>query len=573
MDRTGDQVGSVCEGETGAQLVMCPNPVPCPTTPFYKYTPFGACDATCDACTDRRCDVPGNKTRGAACMQDDGTGLVGSTNCTEAAILTQECTKTCTTPPLRFIKTEGPCVSSGCGVNGTRTVTYTPCTAGRGCKIYPEMTTNAVTTSTAECPGLPCDGCAAAPCVAENTLSSTTDNSTGLCTCTCADGFIGSRCHLASGTAYSILDSSGMVCLSGVTDVDGNCCGEGIGLDGCGYCSDIAVDGLEANRVGFDLDGQCCSGSNSTVFMTGDFTCCASFDLLDECGVCNGSGDTCEKMIDGTITSTSGGAVSVFSTMLESSLPSEIQAQLLVPGESARRLLQSDVTESVQYTLVAGSSMSTVELAGTFISTGVEASTGASPLLSVAPSVPTPSTAGVVGDGICGSGETPDTSSDCLAPQACPVPVAVNDIDLGTVFVGSPTADCSGNGVCVTATGECMCNLGYTGSACDECDVANSYTLVPTSVEPPAFGCSQLSNDFPPGTGTPDGPAAPGTPPVAGSPTTPPAGTSTTDEKKKGLGMGALIGIIVGAVGGVVVIAGGAFFVLRMRAGKEVSPV
>ena len=115
-----------------------------------------------------------------------------------------------------------------------------------------------------------------------------------MCTCECAIGFVGSRC-LAADQAYSVLDSNGVECETGVIDMEGNCCGEGVSIDGCGYCSDVQVPGLSAVRIGYDLDSLCCSSNSSDVFLTGDYTCCESLDKLDECGVCNGSGDTCKK--------------------------------------------------------------------------------------------------------------------------------------------------------------------------------------------------------------------------------------------------------------------------------------
>lgn len=578
VESTDDQVGTDCEGATGAQLVMCPDPLPCPTEPFFKYSPFGACDATCDISTcpltERRCMVPGNKTREYECMMDDAVeGLVPVTNCTDTPEELMECAKTCTNTLPRFIKTVGECVQSGCDLNGTVTTTYTPCTGGRGCKRYPEFTTSTAFVQEETCPGFSCDPCADVPCLAENTLNSTADTSSGQCLCECADGFMGSRCHLAAGQAYTILDSSGMACASGVADIMGNCCDEGVAIDGCGYCANIEVEDLSATRVGYDLDGQCCSSSSSDVLLTGDFTCCESIANLDECGVCNGSGETCKKIIDGIISSTGGGVTGDFSDLLELSLPTTLQDLFLKPGEAGnparRRLQQTNVDEAVTYILSPGSSMSAVELAGSFIIVGMDASSGTSPLLSGAPDAPSPSLQGVPGDEICGTGETPENSpNDCIEAQSCPQPVTMSSADFGNVFVGSPTLACSSNGQCLSASGTCMCNPGYIGDACDQCDGANGYSLLPTSVDPPVFACTTLSQDFPPGP-----PSPPGVNPPAGGTPSAPTTRSTTESSKKGLGMGALIGIIVGAVGGVVIIAGAAFFVLRMRAGKEVSPV
>ena len=567
--------------KAGNDLVKCEaeSEAACPTEPFFKYTVYGPCDATCEIempCEiGRQCKKSGLKEREATCVKDFSDGLMTSAEavaagedafeCTEDSETSSECEVTCRNPLVRFIKTESECESSGCDVEGTITTTYTSCTSGRGCMRYEGVTEAG--SETTPCPAVPCDydACAEYPCI--NADESYTDEATGKCVCVCSDGFSGSRCHIADDVSYSVLDSSGMRCASGVTDKNRNCCSEGVEVDGCGYCANVEVDGLEANRVGYDIDGQCCSSSSVDAFLTGDFSCCESPDLVDECGVCNGSGDTCTKRIDGTLVLSPGVAAEDFSNMFKSSFPTFIQDMLLLPGEEGNpgRRLQQDPT-TVPYILEAGAQMTTAQLALGFITTGVAASTGDSAILSQAPENPDLSTMGEIGDGFCGSGETTSNSpDDCFEAIPCPQATAVDEGGL-LVYVGSPTLSCSAKGTCMSASGTCTCNAGYIGDACDRCDGAAGYVLIPLSDDPaaPAYACSTTGADHPP---IPEEDVPPGTPPAAGEPSTP------TTDAKKGLGMGALIGIIVGAVGGVVVIAGVAFFVLRMRAGKEVSPV
>lgn len=577
VDNMDEHVDTLCYDENsmaslaGFTLTECTENevVPCPTEPFWQYSPYGACDAVCAAeqpCGEgvRECEIDGVKTRSATCVKNEGGSLITSDEaaeafeCTETTEVESPCKVNCRTPLLRFLKTEGPCESTGCDVTGTVTTTYEACTSGRGCMQYAGIT-EAGTWPGQECPATPCDACADAPC--ENAESSETVD--GKCICTCTEGFFGSRCHLQEGQSYSVRDSSGMTCVSMVTDMEGNCCDSGVELDGCGYCANIEVDGLGSTRVGYGIDGLCCSSSSSAdVFLTGDFTCCESPDLMDECGVCKGNGDTCTKTVDGSVTTAAGSTAADFSFLLQSSFPDFIQEMLLVPGEPGhpgRRLHDVATADTVSYVLLAGSSMSTAELAGAYVATGIEATTSDPPTLAQYGS-PVPTTMGVVGDNYCGSGETPENSSDCLEPISCPQAVA-SESAFGMVYVGSPTQACSAKGTCMPAVGTCNCNDGYVGDACDACDEANGYVLIPLNDDASTFACSTTASDHPP---IPDQDVPPGTPPAAGSPPT---------DSKKGLGMGALIGIIVGAVGGVVVIAGVAFFVLRMRSGKEVSPV
>jgi hypothetical protein len=503
-------------------------------------------DDTCPA-ANRTCSLPGDQARTATCVREvNGNLQVDANACTNDAITTQTCTRTCYNAPQKFIKSSGDCSAASCDVEGSRSVTYTPCSDGRGCQTYPGITGTTAVTNTEICPAVPCDACASAPCVAANTASSYTD-ANGVCVCECSANWIGSRCHLEAGVQYDVLDASGATCSSGVTDMLGNCCAAAV--DACGYCEDATVDGLASVRVGYTLDGVCCSSEDPDAFLTGDFSCCESPEDLDECGVCGGAGDTCTKLLDGSLELAGAFLVSDFTDLVQALLPDNVAAILEVDGITvARRLLQTGT--DVQYGLPPGVSMSSVELVGAYLQAGTSANVAGD--LTSAPDTPELSVEGEPGNGLCETGELPG-SIDCPEPVDCPLPSPFD----GTSYVGTPTLACSGKGVCNIGTGTCACSLGYTGLACDSCDTRKGYSVVPTTR---GNACSKLASDFPdPPPGAPGSPTPPGTPP------------STSE--KKGLALGALLGIVLGSIGGVVVMGGALFYFMRVRGAKEVSPV
>jgi hypothetical protein len=552
-----DFAGSQCDQISGSRAVYtslraCENPTSCGTEPFYQYAPWSKCTTpeSCSSCpaTERSCAYDGTKDRVAKCVKEtDGSLAEAPGECTSAEAETRDyCTKICYNVIQKFTRTEDVCVASGCGTEGVRTVTYTPCTGGVGCMSRTGITGTAIVTESEPCAGEPCDACEAEYCISVNTESKATVN--GECACTCKGGFTGKRCHLQEGIVLTVLDDSGMECGTGVVDLSGKCCSTGE-VDGCGYCAGVAVDGMGAYRIGFDQDGACCHGTTEDVFLTGDFTCCGGPEMLDECGVCNGEGDSCSKVIDGEIALTLTSSVADFTSAMIAALPPDVAGDLEAPTASRRRLSQT--TTQVQYTLPQGHATTVGQLAGVFTTVGAQAAiTG---ILASAPAVPNPSVVGQANNGICETGE-PLASNDCIVPLDCPLPSALDD----GVYLGNPTLSCSGNGVCMRATGTCSCSKGYAGEGCDECDEGNNYVAVPVAS---GWACSRLASDFP----------APQTIPP---PNTSPAPTpGTTDSESSGLGLGPIIGIVVGSVGGVAVIAGVAYYFLRIRGAKEVSPV
>ena len=290
--------GTLCEGRVGLMLEDCTEPVEaCPSGAFHKYGSWSACSSTCPAtwpanCANgNKCQIPGVRNRTVQCIElsANGTQTI-STACTESTEATAgTCETACYRQPVYLRQSVGEC-SATCDSTGTQPVTYAACEPGAsGCAVFPGVN-SAATTGSLPCAGAPCNPCANSKCIASNTVEKIASG--GSCRCICAEGFSGSRCHIdsASSKPLPLLDASGRGCNSGILDVRGVCCtppsNDGLtgGLDNCGYCRGTSVTGLGPVRAGYALDGSCCSGEEG-VLLTGDYSCCASRSLLDECAL------------------------------------------------------------------------------------------------------------------------------------------------------------------------------------------------------------------------------------------------------------------------------------------------
>lgn len=544
-------MGTPCETlSEGSALEACTEVSdPCPSF-FYQYDPWETCSARCNATScpaPQTCELSGQQTRTSTCATYV-SGAVVSTAMSDCASLSkldsQSCGKKCFNPLMRFTKTEGMCVSTQCDEPGTRMVEYAACTDSRGCQQRPNVTS--AQTMAVSCPPAPCDPCAAVSCSEPGTASQQTVD--GVCKCTCNSGYTGSRCHVEEGRSYNVLSADGSECTSGVLDVEGTCCATE-DVDGCGYCAGAVVSGMGSVRVGFDINGDCCSGGDDGVFLTTSFTCCLSLSQLDECGVCGGSSDTCSKAVSSSLQLGPGYGTGAFVTELKARFPADVAAAITDDSatDSRRRLQQGGV--SAVATLPAGFSTSAAELMAAFVRTGISAANNGN--LTTQPASPQARMQGTPGNGVCETGEVAG-STDCPLPQSCPMPTAMDDGEI----LGNAARACAGKGVCVRASGSCRCPPGYIGDACDRCDAAEGYVAVPTSS---GNACTRLAQDFV-------------TPTTPTDPVMPPAPPAEVDEDG-GISTGAIVGIVVGAVGGVAIISGVAYYVLRVRGAKEVSPV
>lgn len=136
------------------------------------------------------------------------------------------------------------------------------------------------------CNTMPCDLCLTSVCLGRGTCM---DGA-----CSCDDGYSGNQCSVPSSCQSGVVSSNLKCCKSGVVDKRGDCCKEGAQLDGASECCDSAVDACGVcggNSKYIDMQGSCCE------YVDANGICCQS-GILDECGVCDGVGDTCSIVLE-----------------------------------------------------------------------------------------------------------------------------------------------------------------------------------------------------------------------------------------------------------------------------------
>lgn len=322
--------------------------------------------------------------------------------------------------------------------------------------------------------------------------------------CDCDEGYAGPRCErLEECPVGSTMDIEGC-CETAVIDTEtllccrppaddpttqpkldayGRCCPTGL-LDACGRCNGPA-------RV-VSATGECC---NTQLDAAGN--CCHSGNV-DACGVCDGTGECpaqigiAARLVDGVSVPTAfatGVAESIRDTVYDVlGLPVggsyEVDVHFRDPdavSEVARRLhsraaqkqlrgLQTaqDIPEEIIITISAdgvtqrvGLSLDMLELSGT----------GANQVLAVEVlSVLGPTSLSRVatcGNQRCEVGERCHADERATAVDCCPEDCPHEHVECPTTIDSS--APCDGHGLCVAATGECTCFVGYTGDACNEC--------------------------------------------------------------------------------------------------------
>ena len=358
-------------------------------------TPVASCE---DQCTARGgpCSVRGERADGTPCVSA----------CPDRR-------------KTRFRVESGRCVSESCGEAGLKTLTFVPCPdrgAGRasasedsaGCVAYIDPVNATV------------------PCVSSP--------------CPCASGDV--RCDPKPGVHYTAVSASGDACATATVDTLGRCCLSDT-LDACGLCSGEAYDGLARRRIGFDAHGQCCSGESA--LLTRSLECCASVELVDACGVCRGTDETCGFIVEPSRHMGTRSARRVAASM-SASLGARVVAmdgRFRVPSG----LGQTPETLAIAY-------LSAVDADG-----GRRGGRGGSESIVVTP-------AGVPGNGVCEEDEDADDADCADTMRACPAIVAHG---VGGAYVGDPARECGGNGACVRAAGACVCAYGYDGVSCGSC--------------------------------------------------------------------------------------------------------
>ena len=213
------------------------------------------------------------------------------------------------------------------------------------------------------------------------------------------------------------------------------------------------------------------------------------------CGVCGGTGSTCQKIIEADITFASGvdseAGVNATAEAIAESLPEEVTLEGTVEDFSRfgvitgfRRRLRADAPLAVTFTLQASSAnVSTGQLAGYYTQAA-----SSSELIADAGTVAL-RVSGQADNGLCEIGE-PEDSADCILPLECPVATAT----ASGLVIGNHSLACAGAGVCSGADGTCVCARGYSGRACDRCDTVSGFAEV--QVAAGHFACTKLASDF-----------------------------------------------------------------------------
>eukprot|EP00873_Tetraselmis_striata_P034328 jgi/Tetstr1/454592/TSEL_041486.t1 len=320
--------------------------------------------------------------------------------------------------------------------------------------------------------------------------------------CACTPGFTGPGCeHSVAACPAGAAPSSSGCCFHSV-DIDGTCCPTPRKLDAEGRCcASGRVDACgvcDGRGAALDVMGQCCAKSIDAAGR-----CCD--DGVDECGVCNGDGSSCAYRASGTMRVGPGVSVAQINVDLRRNLAHAVNNSGLMNDTNTFNFLAVEglalETDGVGQSLAASIKF-VVFLQTSAQSGGVSRDnslTGAGGGLiadnisdvriasSPTANVSTPvlladferllrrravvsgditnitdfRRSGVCGNGLCEIGES--MFAGALSPNTCREDCPFDD---------SPNAcDCGANGLCVRATGACLCRSGFTGTSCDQCDL------------------------------------------------------------------------------------------------------
>ena len=353
--------------------------------------------------------VPTTHCNSTFCVNDLDT-------CTVSGSYTNgtSCRYTCPARNRTFRVEKGPCMGSECGGEGYMSMLYIACNAsGIGCLAYPNPQNETVACNTDPCP---CEG---------------TD------------------CESKPGKVYYVLDGEGSICESSTLDVLGNCCHVPT-HDACGLCDGAEYDGVGTVRVGIDVEGQCCSGSEQDEpILTSGLECCKTIDV-DVCGVCKGDGTSCVISIETTLDTRKADEVALrMSTALHIAVRPMPDGSLLLPAGSGAHL------EYVTHGYLTAVSSVQERKPKTVRDHSYQGSEVVLKSL------------GIAGNGYCEIGESPNVEPACIgAVSTCLAFVPSSSFDQ---FLGDPSQPCGGNGVCIKASRTCSCFFGYTGLTCGSC--------------------------------------------------------------------------------------------------------
>lgn len=284
-------------------------------------------------------------------------------------------------------------------------------------------------------------------------------------TCLCNIGYTGVDCQLNElSCPNGQLNATGDCCQSGVFDARGRCCGEDSSqtsswkLDRQGQCCDQELNGCgECGGIGFlDAVGICCAGTLDAGGM-----CCPS-GQLDECGVCDGVGETCSTHLEFVLDEDAEFSEECFLDFLLPLIPTYAE-------EIELTLEHDDLEPGIGRVIGVDLDGGDIHLP-TFEERLDRALRDADDNPCSIQSVAEISKHSLCGNGICELGESTGVSSQYPCQRDCPFRFTPCESRGEDGDVGDADLPCSGNGQCFFAEdGRCECRDGYTGPVCDRC--------------------------------------------------------------------------------------------------------
>ncbi|GMH38086.1 hypothetical protein BSKO_05970 [Bryopsis sp. KO-2023] len=441
----------------GRYLTTSCNDGPCDMDTHWRIDSWGACNKRCG----------GGKMKGTrVCILSDGS-VVEDHMCDGPSTMWKPCNTAPCDVAYWDIEPWGECDSPCGGGTMKRTV---KCKNRDGLDLD-ESLCGTKPKVEARCNSQRCNFCAKNNC-----------SKRGVCkngACTCYQGFKGKLCELPD-TCDGVLDKDKHCCDSGIIDRDGICCpanslvssdGECCDrLDAAGTCSGtakyITIDDRECPTL-LDSDGMCCTSGT-----------------IDDCGVCDGDSMSCATKAAASVKILD--ALNVRDGEKFDSHLGDFLAEILNVDPHALQIEEKEFIPdgSTSPVVRVGFELEpeTLALDGNSLSSDVAWDRLESAVGKIVPGyglfegVSSVTREAVCGNKVCEAGERPiistgvDDSQDVVGgcPEDCKLPYKQCPVGLSPPK-GGPEF-CSGHGHCHTASGQCTCWDGYTGSACDECD-------------------------------------------------------------------------------------------------------
>eukprot|EP01138_Halocafeteria_seosinensis_P003627 gb/GECG01003706.1/.p1 GENE.gb/GECG01003706.1/~~gb/GECG01003706.1/.p1 ORF type:complete len:2343 (+),score=252.67 gb/GECG01003706.1/:1-7029(+) len=468
----------------------------------WKVSSWSNCNVTCGG---------GIRNRTVTCLKTDSTEELPDIECIvelddkKPARMTECNTQSCL-KPRRSVSSWSDCeMGSGSCTNSTgiqnRNVT---CLDSLTSEILSASECAHITmpVSTKKCTPSTCGPCDTLSCMFGECVVDRDGNPE----CLCWAGWLGDACDIKQTNCTEqggLVLPTGSCCQSGAINSAGDCChpaGEGITpvIDSEGECCPEGSSALDAigicngTAAAVDRNGDPC-----TTQLGADGICCES-GQVDACGVCEGDGSSCscvhplklfanESEISGAEVLALGDGRGPDNEMFNEGSQKEL-AEAMGVSVSIVHVKKLSVISRDQIALEVMVGPRQESLSCSSLNRKLWNTLSENPLLAtfyVEDVFPPVSTQPQCDNGVCEIGELCSQfrksccKADCGAPlQECPG------------YNGQP---CSGKGVCISSSGTCKCNLGYSGEDCSTCARHSGFRRVSDSKDS-SFQCVQTAD-------------------------------------------------------------------------------